>query len=90
MAWICYTCRVTIRGHKSAHCAYCHRTFTDAHSEDMHHAGKYGVTKGPDRYRCLTLEEMLDKGMTTDARGYWMTGITYMGPGSSSDEPYTA
>ena len=56
----------------------------------MHHAGKYGVTKDPDRYRCLTLEEMLDKGMTTDARGYWMTGITYAGPESSSAEPCTA
>lgn len=90
MTWTCRTCHATITGRKPEHCACCHETFTGTTAGDMHRVGKHGVTAGPDRRRCLTPVEMLDKGMTTDARGYWMTGITYTGPESSSAEPRTA
>lgn len=90
MTWTCRTCRATITGRKSEHCACCHETFTGTRPGDMHHAGKHGVTKGPDRYRCLTLEEMLGKGMTTDARGYWTTGKRWDGPNHSAGENLAA
>ena len=90
MAWTCRTCYATIRGLKPEHCAYCHETFTGTTAGDMHRVGKHGVTAGPDRRRCLTLEEMLGKGMTTDARGYWTTGKRWDGPNRSAGENLAA
>ena len=54
MAWTCYTCYVTIRGHKSAHCAYCHKTFTDAQCVGVRHCAMYGVMEAFGRYNCRT------------------------------------
>lgn len=84
MTWTCRTCHATIRGRKSEHCACCHETFTGTRP------GKHGVTDGPARRRCLTPAEMLNKGMTRDARGYWTTGERWDGPNRSAGENLAA
>lgn len=90
MTWTCRTCHATIRGRKSERCACCHATFTGTRPGDMHRVGKHGITDGPDRRRCLTPDEMLNKGMTRDARGYWTTGERWDGPESSRGENLAA
>lgn len=74
MGWTCRTCGDRIVGMKLEHCPACHKTFTCTAAGDMHRVGGHGVTDGPDRRRCLTPEEMLDKGMTHNTRGRWSTG----------------
>lgn len=74
MGWTCRTCGDRIVGMKLEHCSVCHETFTCTAAGDMHRVGRHGVTDGPDRRRCLTSEEMLDKGMTRNTRGHWTTG----------------
>lgn len=74
MTWTCRTCGEAITGRKLEHCPVCHKTFTCTTAGDMHCAGRHGVTDGPRRRRCLTPDEMLDKGMTQNCRGHWTTG----------------
>jgi gp42 len=74
MGWICRICGDRIVGLKLEHCPLCHETFTCTAAGDMHRVGRHGVTAGPSRRRCLTPEEMLDKGMTRNTRGRWATG----------------
>jgi hypothetical protein len=52
----------------------CHQTFTGTTSGNMHRVGEHGVTTGPERRRCLTPAEMVERGMKRDDRGYWTTG----------------
>lgn len=73
MGWICRICGDRIVGMKLEHCPVCHETFTCTAAGDMHRVGRHGVTAGPDRRRCLTPEEMLDKGMTRNTHGRWAT-----------------
>lgn len=40
----------------------------------MHRVGQHGVKEGPDRRRCLTVDEMLAKGMTSNRHGYRTQG----------------
>ncbi|AKO60228.2 hypothetical protein MRAK_42 [Propionibacterium phage MrAK] len=46
----------------------------------MHRTGDHGVKEGPDRRRCLTVDEMEAKGMTRNRHGYWTQGkdISYL------------
>lgn len=55
------------------HCAGCHETFTGTSAGDKHRVGDHSVSFGPDRRRCLTVAEMLAKGMARNKRGHWMT-----------------
>jgi hypothetical protein len=70
---------------KLEHCPGCHLTFTCTAAGDMHRVGKHSVTGGPARRRCLTPDEMLDKGMTRSARGRWTTGGNWGGPDTAED-----
>lgn len=49
----------------------CGQIFSGTYSGDMHRVGLHHVSIGPDRRRCLTVAEMLDKGMTQDSGGVW-------------------
>ena len=40
----------------------------------MHRVGQHGVKEGPDRRRCLTIDEMEAKGMRLGKLGYWTQG----------------
>ena len=52
----------------------CHETFNGTHVGDMHRTGDHGVKEGPNRRRCLTVDEMEAKGMKRNRLGYWTTG----------------
>lgn len=78
--WACRKCQKLITGSRAEHCLVCHETFTSTTAGDMHRVGKHGVTAGPDRRRCLTATEMLDKGMTKNGRGYWTSGAADWNP----------
>ena len=74
MGWTCRICGDRIVGTKLEHCPVCHETFTCTAAGDMHRVGDHGAIDGPNKRRCLTPEEMLDKGMTRNTRGRWTTG----------------
>jgi hypothetical protein len=40
----------------------------------MHRIGDHGIWEGPDRRRCLTAAEMIEKGMAQNDRGQWTSG----------------
>ena len=68
-------------GGRAEHCTACHETFTGTKAGEMHRRGDCGVKTGPDRRRCLTADEMLDKGMARNARGHWKsTNDPWTGP----------
>lgn len=70
----CAQCETTWTGKRIEHCPECHQTFTGTTSGDMHRTGRHDTSTGPNRRRCLSIEEMETKGMTTNARGHWTTG----------------
>ena len=81
----CQTCTATYNG-RMEHCPVCRETFTAAAAGDKHRRGEPGVKTGPNRRRCLTETEMLDKGMIRDERGRWKsTAETYTGPARNTD-----
>lgn len=67
-------CGATWTGLRIEHCPSCHETFTGTTSGDMHRTGKHHISVGPDRRRCLTVEEMRAKGMKQNQHGYWTSG----------------
>lgn len=54
----CPGCPAKWTGLRIEHCAACHETFTGTKAGDRHRVGAYGVTTGPNRRRCLTVDEM--------------------------------
>ena len=46
------------------HCCPCGETFSGTTAGDLHRTGDHAVSVGPDRRRCLSVDEMLEKGMT--------------------------
>lgn len=70
----CRKCEATWTGMRIEHCPSCCMTFTGASSGDMHRVGDHAVFEGPDRRRCLTADEMTEKGMARNDRGHWTTG----------------
>lgn len=74
MRTTCRACGTSWTGLRIEHCDECHETFTGTTSGDMHRTGKHHLSSGPDRRRCLTRDEMRDKGMARNARGQWTTG----------------
>jgi len=67
-----------VRSHldRTAHGALhsCHQTFTGTTAGDMHRTGDHAIFEGTDRRRCLTADEMREKGMAQNDRGVWTTG----------------
>ena len=69
-------------------CGACDQTFTSVSAFDMHRVGGYGdpiykkgklVEYGPSKRHCLSAEEMREKGMLQNEKGWWTTGAFYMG-----------
>jgi hypothetical protein len=69
-------CGKTWTGLRIEHCTACHETFSGTTSGDRHRVGDSAIYSGPDRRRCLTPDEMREKGMTQNARGVWTNGGT--------------
>lgn len=67
-------CGATWSGHRIEHCPSCHETFTGTSAGDRHRVGDHALSKGPKRRRCLSVEEMSERGMTKNARGQWGNG----------------
>lgn len=70
----CNRCGTQYGGQRTEHCMACHQTFTNTGSGDKHRVGEHGVTEGPDRRRCLTPDEMREKGMRQNQHSYWTRG----------------
>lgn len=67
MTWTCRDCDTTIAGSKAEHCTVCHETFGGTVAGDAHRVGAYETYSR----RCLTVGEMLGKGMARNDRGVW-------------------
>lgn len=67
MTWVCRDCGERITGRKLEHCPECHQTFTCTRSGDLHRAG------APSARRCLPPVDMMERGLTLNTRGHWMT-----------------
>ena len=70
----CAGCEATWTGTSTQHCSAhgCHQTFTGTTAGDMHRVG------GPTERRCLTVEEMVEKGMRGKKGA---TGVVVWGTG---------
>ncbi|WP_160803633.1 hypothetical protein [Nitrosomonas sp. GH22] len=49
-------------------CPTCNEYFNSTAAFDKHRTGKYGVDR-----RCLTVQEMNNKGMSKNDAGFWIT-----------------
>jgi len=86
MSFTCRTCHAVVNGHRAEHCTVCHQTFTGATAGDMHRVGKHGVKTGPDRRRCLTAAEMVERGLILDEdRSMWRLPGTWRGPADATE-----
>lgn len=74
MSHQCQKCRKTWGGLRAEHCRVCHETFSGSSAGDKHRTGDHGVFVGPERRRCLTSDEMTERGMEQNDRGIWTTG----------------
>lgn len=59
-------------GGKQELCPECGEVFTGTRAGDKHRTGKHHITSGPHRRRCLSVDEMLEKGMARNHLGIWM------------------
>lgn len=68
-------------GTRIQHCTVdgCHQTFSSPSAGDRHRVGRFGITEGPQRRRCLTADEMLEAGLVLNARGMWRLAGTWYG-----------
>lgn len=66
-----------------AECRACGKVFSSTSAFDMHRTGSYGkptydkgklIGYAKHERRCCTEQEMSDKGMVKNKRGYWTTG----------------
>ncbi len=80
-------CGAVWTGLRIEHCTECHETFTGTTAGDRHRVGDHAIFTGPKRRRCLTPEEMRERGMTQNKRGQWTNGGTSpWGRGRREDE----
>ena len=72
------SCQRLAVGKRRNHCNGCHEFFNSDAAFEMHRVGNY---TDEDPRRCLTVEEMLERGMALNKDGYWVTrlkeGVTY-------------
>jgi hypothetical protein len=57
-----------VRGERTNQCPSCHLFFFSLTAFDKHRTGEHCI-----RRRCLTPEEMLEKGMALNEGGYWVS-----------------
>lgn len=76
-------CGAEWSGLRIEHCTACHATFTGTTAGDRHRTGDHNESTGPNRRRCLTAEEMRERGMAQNDRGQWTNGGT--SPWASTD-----
>lgn len=67
-------CGASWTGSKIEHCCACHQSFTCTRAGDMHRVGDHAVSSGPNRRRCLSVDEMTTRGMVQNGKGHWMQG----------------
>lgn len=67
-------CGAKWSGHRIEHCPSCHETFTGTSAGDRHRTGDHALSTGPDRRRCLSADEMRERGMRQNERGQWGNG----------------
>ena len=60
-------CATLPTGTRAQHCTECHEVFAGPYPGDLHRVGEF-----PDGRRCLTVDEMTERGMRVDRRGYWI------------------
>lgn len=77
----CSRCTTTWTGQRVEHCPVCCQSFTGTTAGDMHRVGDHAITVGPDRRRCLTVEEMEARGMARNSKGHWMSATGRPIPG---------
>lgn len=65
-------CGKTWTGYRTEHCPACCETFNGHTAGDMHRVGEHGVDR-----RCLSVQEMLAKGMAQNDAGRWTTGVEF-------------
>ena len=56
-------------------CAGCGELFNSTAAFDRHRTGSYGFHGKNVTRRCLTVHEMLAKGMDKNATGWWVTAL---------------
>ena len=56
-----------LRGQKNQ-CQGCKKYFNSNHAFEMHRTGRHGIDR-----RCMTEEEMTAKGMSMNARSFWVS-----------------
>lgn len=56
-----------LKGDKNQ-CQGCKEYFNSIKGFDMHRTGKHGVDR-----RCMTVDEMVNKGMSVNTSGFWIT-----------------
>lgn len=64
-------CGKTWTGRRAEHCGACCETFVGSGAGDRHRVGDYAISTGPNRRRCLDVEEMRAIGLDQDERGLW-------------------
>lgn len=74
MTTTCTACGKSWGGLRAEHCTVCHETFSGTTAGDRHRTGDHAVFVGPDRRRCLTADEMRDKGLEQNTKGIWTNG----------------
>lgn len=66
-------------GYRVQHCPACCLTFSGTTAGDAHRVGDWEPRTTTPR-RCLTVDEMTERGMKPNAYGYWGMGETYDAP----------
>jgi hypothetical protein len=61
-----------LRGQQTA-CRTCGHLFNSTLAFDKHRVGPQVPITQPMQRRCLTPDEMIAKGMSVNARGFWIT-----------------
>jgi uncharacterized C2H2 Zn-finger protein len=54
-------------------CPGCGELFNSTSAFDRHRLGKHGIKEGPERRRCMSIEEIVARGMSKNAAGFWIT-----------------
>jgi len=58
-------------GNGGGHCTECHESFNSDTAFDRHRTGDFDTGR-----RCMTSEEMTGKGMSLNAKGWWITATS--------------
>ena len=78
MSTTCQHCLKSWGGLKQEHCPACHETFSGTTAGDIHRVGDHAKDHGPDRRRCLSLDEMeADKRLSQKPNGVWGMSGTF-------------